>query len=53
MLDFAGFDVLSPFVAWGPARATDEERAAILGAWRERLRNIEHETPEPPRPLAV
>ena len=52
MLDFAGFGVLSPFVAWGPARATDEERAAILGAWRERLRNIEHEAPEPPKPLA-
>ena len=51
MLDFAGFAVLSPFVAWGPARATDEDRAAILMAWRERLRSIEHEAPEPPKPL--
>jgi NAD(P)H dehydrogenase (quinone) len=51
MLDFAGFDVLSPFVAWGPARATDAERATTLAAWRERLRNIEHEAPEPPKPL--
>ena len=36
MLDFVGFDVLSPFVVWGAARTTDEDRAAILSVWRER-----------------
>jgi NAD(P)H dehydrogenase (quinone) len=52
MLDFVGFDVLSPFVVWGPARATDEDRAATLAVWRERLRAIEHEAPVRPKPLA-
>jgi NAD(P)H dehydrogenase (quinone) len=51
MLHFAGFEVLAPFVAYGPARATDEDRAAILAVWRERLRAIEHETPETLAPL--
>jgi NAD(P)H dehydrogenase (quinone) len=51
MLHFAGFDVLAPFVAWGPARATDADRDAILAVWRERLRAIEHETPEALVPL--
>jgi NAD(P)H dehydrogenase (quinone) len=52
MLDFAGFGVLSPFVVWGPARATPGDLEASLAVWRERLRNIEHEAPVPPAPLA-
>ena len=51
MLDFVGFDVLAPFAVWGPARATDADRAATLAVWRERVRNIEHEAPVPPAPL--
>jgi NAD(P)H dehydrogenase (quinone) len=51
MLHFAGFEVLAPFVAWGPARATPEDLAATLAVWRERLRGIEHETPEPIGPV--
>lgn len=45
ILHFAGLDVLPAFPVFGPARATDEDRAAILLAWRERLRGLEHETP--------
>jgi len=39
-------------VVWGPARADDGDRAAVLAAWRERLRGIGHETPVTVRPLA-
>ncbi len=45
-LHFSGFEVLAPFVAYGPARGGDDDRAAVLTVWRERLRGIEHETPE-------
>ena len=45
-LHFAGLEVLAPFVAYGAARGRDDERAAILTVWRERLRGIERETPE-------
>jgi NAD(P)H dehydrogenase (quinone) len=53
MLHFTGFSVLSPFPVWGPARAADDDRAAVLAAWCERLRAIEHEAPEPMAPLGA
>ncbi len=34
---FVGFDVLPSFIAWGPARASAEDRAFFLVAYRERL----------------
>jgi NAD(P)H dehydrogenase (quinone) len=37
ILRFTGFDVLPPFVAWGPARATAEQREAWLGEYGRRL----------------
>jgi len=40
VLEFCGFDVLAPQVTWGPARLTDEQRAAALAVWAERLRGI-------------
>jgi NAD(P)H dehydrogenase (quinone) len=35
---FVGFDVLPPFVAWGPARVGEERRRAYLDAYRARRR---------------
>jgi NAD(P)H dehydrogenase (quinone) len=49
MLHFVGFDVLAPFAVWAPVRATAEDRAAVLAVWRERLRGLEREDPEPLR----
>ncbi len=37
ILRFVGFEVLPPFVAWSVARASDDERAAYLAAYRQRL----------------
>ena len=37
MFRFVGFDVLPPFVVWGPVRMTPEQRAADLQRYRERL----------------
>lgn len=45
MLRFCGFDVLAPQVVYGPVRMGDEERAAALAAYAERLRGIEREAP--------
>ncbi len=39
MLNFLGFDVLPPFVAWSVARSTQEQRTEYLRAYGERLRN--------------
>jgi NAD(P)H dehydrogenase (quinone) len=41
MLRYVGMDVLPPFVAYGAARATAEQRAAYLEAYKERLRTVE------------
>ena len=38
---FTGMAVLPPFVVYGPARMSDEERAAALDAWAERLSELE------------
>lgn len=45
MLHFVGMDVLPPFVAYGAARCSDEERAAYLEAYRRRLADLESEHP--------
>jgi NAD(P)H dehydrogenase (quinone) len=37
MLRFVGFDVLPPFIAWQPARISQEQREAYLTAYAERL----------------
>lgn len=40
ILRFVGFDVLPPFVAWGPARAGEEQRAAYLEQFGRRLTTL-------------
>ncbi|MEZ5831608.1 MAG: NAD(P)H-dependent oxidoreductase [Dongiaceae bacterium] len=45
MLQFVGYDVLKPQIVYGPAQASDEERAAHLEAWRNRLVGIAQEEP--------
>jgi NAD(P)H dehydrogenase (quinone) len=44
-LAYTGLDVLAPFVGWHVPYATNEDRLALLNAWRERLRSLENETP--------
>lgn len=45
MLQFLGYDVLKPQIVYGPAQSTEEQRAAHLQAWRERLTRIAQEEP--------
>ena len=45
MLYFLGMDVLPPFVAYGAARVTPEQRTELLSAYRERLLAIETTVP--------
>ena len=45
MLHFVGMDVLPPFIAYGAARVTEEQRAAYLQAYRERLLALESTAP--------
>jgi putative NADPH-quinone reductase len=45
MLQFTGFTVLAPQVVYGPARLTDEERAAALATWAARLLCLATEAP--------
>jgi len=45
MFAFVGMDVLPPFVAYGAARVSPEERAAYLEAFRERLLTLESTSP--------
>lgn len=51
-LNFVGFDVLPPFVAWGAAHAGDEGRQAYLEEYRQRLLRLEDTEPIPFRPVA-
>lgn len=44
ILRFVGFDVLPPFIAWCPARLSNEERVVYLKEFKERLLEIP-ETP--------
>jgi len=43
MLEFVGFDVLKPQIAWAPAHISEEERQVHLAQWRERLTRIAQE----------
>jgi NAD(P)H dehydrogenase (quinone) len=45
MLHFIGMDVLPPFIAYGAARVTPEQRGEYLAAYRERLLNLESTAP--------
>lgn len=47
VLRFVGFDVLPSFVAWAPARVSEEQRRRYLEEYRERLLSLE--TTEPIR----
>jgi NAD(P)H dehydrogenase (quinone) len=40
MLYFTGFTVIEPFLVHAPARMTDEERAAVLVRYRERVMGL-------------
>ncbi len=51
-LNFVGLDTLEPFIAWGPASVGDDKRQEYLAAWRQKLRMLEHEQPQPFRNLA-
>lgn len=42
---YAGFDVLSPFMAWMADNTSQENRDEYLEPWATRLRHIEQETP--------
>jgi len=45
MLQFVGFDVLSPQIVYGPARMTDEQRKRQIEAFTARLQRITYEAP--------
>jgi len=40
ILGFAGFEVIEPFVVYGPARMSDEERGAEIDRYRQRLSTL-------------
>jgi NAD(P)H dehydrogenase (quinone) len=42
---FSGFEVLPPFVAWGPAHVGEEERKQYLEQYKQRLLTLETTTP--------
>ena len=52
MLRFVGFDVLPPFIAWGPARADEARRKANIDSYVERVLSIPETDPIPYRPLS-
>jgi NAD(P)H dehydrogenase (quinone) len=41
ILAFCGFDVIEPFVAYAPARKTEQQRRGIFSAYADRLLNLE------------
>jgi len=45
IFQFVGFDVLRPHLACSPARVGDNERAAMLDDWRQRVRGLFDEAP--------
>jgi NAD(P)H dehydrogenase (quinone) len=51
ILYFVGYDVLPPFIAWSPARVSDEQRRKCLDEYADRLRNWRTAQPLPYRPL--
>ena len=52
VLFFVGFQVLPPFIAWAPARVSDEQRAEYLKQYRQRLLALDTAEPIPYRGLA-
>ena len=40
ILAFCGFDVVEPFIAYAPARKTEQERKQMFAAYGERLLNV-------------
>ena len=44
--------MLEPSAAWSIHYTDEERRRGYLQAWRERLRDIEHEVPKPMHGLA-
>lgn len=51
-LAYAGFEVLPPFVAWSVQYASDEQRAAYLHDYEERMRHVDQLSPMPMHRLA-
>ncbi len=45
ILEFVGFRILAPNIAWGPAHLNTAERNEILTRYVQRLNNISRETP--------
>ncbi len=45
ILRFTGFDVLPPFIAWGPAHVEDEGRKSYLNTYRQRLVDLDKTEP--------
>lgn len=45
ILQFTGWEVLSPNIVYAPVRVTDKERQTSLENWAARLRSIESEAP--------
>jgi len=45
MLEFVGYDVLKPQIAWSPTHLSEQQRKAYLAAWRERLTKVAQEEP--------
>jgi NAD(P)H dehydrogenase (quinone) len=45
MLEFVGYDVLKPQIAWSPTHVSEEQRTTYLAAWRGRLTQIAQEEP--------
>jgi hypothetical protein len=45
MLQFVGFEVLAPQIAYGPVRMEQGQRAEPLASYAERLKNIASQTP--------
>lgn len=52
MLYFVGMQVLPPFIAWAPARASQEQREAYLRSYQERLLTLDTTPPIEYHPLA-
>ncbi|XP_061697173.1 NAD(P)H dehydrogenase [quinone] 1-like [Syngnathoides biaculeatus] len=45
ILHYCGFQVLAPQIFWAPAHVPQEDRAAMLQAWRGRLEGLPGEAP--------
>lgn len=52
MFSFTGMDALEPYIVYGPAYMTEEQREAVLVNYREELSNIENRKFTPPLDLS-